>query len=63
MSNNVEYIKNGGMVDMKDVVLDEIKSLSEKHNKKEPFIKLLTKIYFDFIIFDYRDTIEDFLRH
>ena len=44
MSNNVEYIKNGGIVDMKDVVLNEVKK--ELSCWERITIKLLAKTFY-----------------
>ena len=47
---------------MKDVVLNEVKKeLSKKYNKREIFIKILTKICLEFKIYNYKEEIENFL--
>ena len=49
---------------MKDVVLNEVKKeLSKKYNKRENFIKVLTKICLDFKIYNYKEEIENFLKN
>lgn len=49
-------------MDMKDVILNEVKKLSKKYNKTEKFMQLLTKICLDFKIYNYKEEIESFLK-
>ena len=48
---------------MKDVVLNEVKKeLSKEYNRRENFIKVLTKICLDFTIYNCKEVISDFLK-
>ena len=52
-----------GDMDMKDVVLNEVKKeLSKEYNRRENFIKVLTKICLDFKIYNCKEVISDFLK-
>ena len=46
---------------MKDVVLNEVKEMAKEFNRRENFIKVLTKICLDFKIYNYKEEIKNFL--
>ena len=50
-----------GDIDMKDVVLNEVKEMEKEFNRRENFIKVLTKICLDFKIYNYKEEIKNFL--
>ena len=66
VQNNFEEAsteEKGDWIVMKDVVLNEVKKeLSKEYNRRENFIKVLTKICLDFKIYNCKEVISDFLK-